>query len=339
MLKKIKSLFINKDKTSLKIKNEKNIEELSPFINKAKGSIYGLAIGDALGAPLEFQRMTEGEGISGFVEGGVHKVQKGQFTDDTSMALALMDSLSSVGFDLKDQIERYVLWQKQGQYSSKGYCFDIGITTTKALDKYRITKNPISGGSEHYNSGNGSLMRLAPVPLFYYKDGVETMISKSLESSVTTHQSDIVLDSLKYFVVIYEKILSGEVDKSKLLYLTDEEILRFNIQNETVLDLLQNFDYHNSDFEDINPSGFVLHSIITSLYSLYHSKSFKEALLMAVNFGGDADTNGAIAGQLAGAYYGYNNIPSDWGETLNPKEMIDTYTEPFLDAINDSSYK
>lgn len=333
---KLKNMFKKENPDNSNNNLIKDEKALTPFLNQAKGSLYGLYIGDALGAPLEFVSMTEEDGkIDNYVQGGVHKVAKGQFTDDTSMALALMDSLTNNGFDLKDQMDKYLEWQSQGKYSSKGYCFDIGITTIKAIEKYKITKNPVSGGSEHYHSGNGSLMRLAPVPLFYYHEGIKSMIEHSIESSTTTHQSEIVLDNIKYFTIIFNKILNGERDKNKLIRLTDEELKEYKIKNETIIKELHEFDYENVKTNKLNTGGFCIYSTIVALHCLSTTKNFKDAVLKAVNLGGDADTNGAITGQLAGAYYGFNKIPKNLVQGLNPKSMIDQYTEPFMDILEE----
>lgn len=302
-------------------------------LNKAKGSLYGLYIGDALGAPLEFRNMDGVEGITGYVDGGVHSVKRGQFTDDTSMTLALMDSLVEKGFDQKDQMERYCKWQQNGEYSSKGFCFDIGITTVRALNKFKMFGDPIAGETSYNNSGNGSLMRLAPIPLLYHKDGLEKMVEMSHASSVTTHGSKITLDALSYFVCVYDKILKGETDKASLIKIKDSQLIRFGITDPTVVE-----DIHELDFEalkryDLNPTGFVVHSLICALWCLRHTNSFEEAVLKAVNLGGDSDTIGAITGQLAGAYYGFDSIPDHLVNGLSNQDMLSQYTDPFLELL------
>ncbi len=304
------------------------------LLNKAKGSLYGLYIGDALGAPLEFQNMDGIDGITDYVDGGVHSVKRGQFTDDTSMTLALMDSLVTAGgFDHRDQMERYVKWQRDGEYSSKGFCFDIGITTTRALLKFRQIGDPIAGGTEYQNSGNGSLMRLAPIPLLYHKDGLEEMIKMSCESSVTTHGSKIVLDSLAYFVIAYNKILNGEKDKSKIIKAKDSDMIRFGINDPCVVEDIHEVDFDELKRYDLKPTGFVVDSIVCAMWCLRHTNTFEEAVLKAVNLGGDSDTIGAITGQLAGAYYGFDAIPDHLVKGLSNQDMLKQYTEPFLDLL------
>src|SRR6516162_1249119 len=133
--------------------------------DRCRGTLIGLAVGDALGAAVEFSSPGSFAPVTSYRGGGPHRLKAGEWTDDTSMALALADSIASVGWDLNDQASRYVEWWKSGQYSVNGRCFDIGITTRGALSKFLATKNAlVSGDISERASGNGSIMRLAPLP-------------------------------------------------------------------------------------------------------------------------------------------------------------------------------
>lgn len=335
--------YINKLKKMLKKpqieispkENKKN--KLSEFQNKAKGSLYGLYIGDALGAPLEFVSVDHDEDpvLKEYGSGGVHRISKGEWTDDTSMALALMHSLTNNGFDLKDQIEKYINWQQHGYYSSRTYCFDIGITTISSLNKYKRTGDPYAGSEVYNTAGNGSLMRLAPVPLYYYNEGLERMIDYSVESSKTTHQNKMVLDCIKYFVIIFERIMNNEKNKDSIIKLTKEDINKYNIESEEFIDFFINDNILEKKYKELNPEGFVIYSLIVSIWCFYHTNSFSEAIIKAVNLGGDSDTNGAITGQLAGAFYGYNSIPNKFKKGLYRKDVLEKYTNPFLDTLKE----
>ncbi len=131
--------------------------------DRQRGALIGLAVGDALGAAVEFKPPGSFEPVTGYRGGGPHGLGPGQFTDDTSMALALADSIGKVGWDLNDQARRYVAWWQNGEYSVNGRCFDIGITVQGALSRFQRTENANnSGDSSDRASGNGSIMRLAP---------------------------------------------------------------------------------------------------------------------------------------------------------------------------------
>src|ERR1700726_508142 len=128
--------------------------------DRRRGTLIGLAVGDALGAAVEFKSPGSFAPVTGHRSGGPHRLNAGEWTDDTSMALALADSIASVGWDLNDQANRYVQWWKTGKYSVNGRCFDIGITTSSALSKFLATKNALaSGDTSERASGNGSIMR------------------------------------------------------------------------------------------------------------------------------------------------------------------------------------
>ena len=167
--------------------------------DKVKGALIGLACGDAVGTTLEFERRGSFEPISDMVGGGPFELEPGQWTDDMSMALCLGHSLEyQKCFDPIDQMNRYCNWYQYGYMSSTGECFDIGVTVSSALRKYLDTKNPFSGSIEERSSGNGSIMRLAPIPIFYRQD-IEECIRYAGESSRTTHGSAECIDSCKFF--------------------------------------------------------------------------------------------------------------------------------------------
>jgi ADP-ribosyl-[dinitrogen reductase] hydrolase len=135
-------------------------------IQRSRGCLLGLAVGDALGTTLEFKPPGTFTPITDMLGGGPFNLKPGQWTDDTSLALCLAESLIECrGFNPKDQMERYVRWWKEGHLSSTGTCFDIGNTTRAALSAFLKTGNPMSGPTDAYSAGNGSLMRLAPARL------------------------------------------------------------------------------------------------------------------------------------------------------------------------------
>nr|HPL68310.1 ADP-ribosylglycohydrolase family protein [Smithellaceae bacterium] len=137
-------------------------------LNRYRGCLLGLAVGDALGTALEFKPPGSFTPITDMIGGGPFNLKPGQWTDDTSMSLCLAESLIECrGFNPRDQMERYVRWWREGYLSSTGTCFDIGNTTRTALATFMKTGNPLSGPIDSYSAGNGSLMRLAPVPMFY----------------------------------------------------------------------------------------------------------------------------------------------------------------------------
>src|SRR5580765_7228574 len=175
------------------------------MIDRRRGTLIGLAVGDALGAAVEFKSPGSFKPVTGYRDGGPHDLEAGQWTDDTSMALALADSIATAGWDLNDQANRYVQWMQSGKYSVNGRCFDIGVTVHKALTNYLVIKDArISGSRSEMASGNGSIMRLAPVSIRYthlYPAQLDELCRFAEESSLPTHSSQQCLSACRYLAV------------------------------------------------------------------------------------------------------------------------------------------
>ena len=184
--------------------------------DRFRGCLLGLAAGDALGTTLEFRRPGTFQPIDDMIGGGPFYLEPGQWTDDTSMALCLAASLIERGeFDAIDQMQRYVRWWDEGYLSSTGECFDIGNTVASALSLFIDTGEPYAGSSDPFSAGNGSLMRLAPVPMYFAGDAAEA-VDRSAESSKTTHGAKEAVDACRYFAGLLVAALKG-VDKETLL--------------------------------------------------------------------------------------------------------------------------
>ena len=241
----------------------------------------------------------------------------GQWTDDTSMALCLAASLiESRGFNATDQMERYVRWWEEGYLSSTGSCFDIGNTVADALSHFMDTSDPYSGSSDPYSAGNGSLMRLAPVPMYFAGDPVEA-IDRSADSSRTTHGAEEAIDACRYFAGLLLGALHG-VDKETLLsaaYCPVEGLWEKSPLAEKIAAIADG-SFKHRDPPDIKGTGYVVDSLEAALWAFHRSRDFREGALLAVNLGDDADTTGAIYGQIAGAYFGVEAIPAKWRENL-----------------------
>lgn len=277
------------------------------------GALLGLAIGDALGTTVEFKERGTFEPLTGIVGGGPFHLEPGQWTDDTSMSLCLADSLlESGGMDLRDQAERYVRWWREGYNSVNGKCFDIGNTVRSALANFSISGEACSGSTDPYSAGNGSIMRLAPVPMFFANDPARA-VEASVESSRTTHQAAEVLGACRYFGALIVGALHG-LSKEDLL--SPEFFSEFteleNCDLPPAIEKLTKGNYVEKNEYAISGSGYVVKSLEAALWAFQTTDSFEEGALRAVNLGDDADTTGAVFGQLAGAYYGSSGIPRPW---------------------------
>lgn len=291
------------------------------------GCLLGLAVGDAVGTTLEFTVRDAGPPLTDMVGGGPFQLPKGAWTDDTSMALCLGYSLVHQGaFDSADQMRRYCKWWRHGYLSSTGDCFDIGSTTSQALARFEATEAPFSGSSDPNQAGNGSIMRLAPISMFF-ADRPDTAIAQAAESSRTTHAASECLDACRLLCAI---LLAGLRGVSKDQMLGAEPAL-----TEPKLISIARGTYRGKTRSQISGSGYVVDSLEAALWCVANTTTFRAAVLMAANLGDDADTTAAITGQIAGAHYGASAIPKSW---LEPLVMGDEIRALALDLMpNDRS--
>jgi ADP-ribosyl-[dinitrogen reductase] hydrolase len=292
------------------------------------GGLLGLAAGDALGATLEFKAPGTFTPINDMLGGGPFHLKPGEWTDDTSMALCLAESLiERPAFDPLDQLERYVRWWRKGYLSINGRCFDIGNTVRAALTRFERNHEPYGGLTDPDSAGNGSLMRLAPVPLRYAKDPL-TAIERSGASSRTTHGAQAAVDACRYFGGLLVGALSG-ASKEELLFARYAPVPRYWLDHplHPAIDEVALGSFKRKQPPAIKGTGYVVNSLEAALWAFYRSASFREGALLAVNLGDDADTTGAIYGQLAGAFYGAAAIPSEWRAKLAKRELIESFAE------------
>lgn len=284
--------------------------------DRFRGCLLGLATGDAVGTALEFQPPGSFAPIFDMIGGGPFGLAPGEWTDDTSMALCLATSLVETGrFDPMDQMFRYWQWAEGGYLSSNGRCFDIGNTVAAALRRYRNTGNPFAGATDPRSAGNGCIMRLAPVPMFYYPDE-EAAARYAAESSRTTHAAAECMDACCLLAGILIRALAGR---------TKEEVLfegGGNFAGSPSIGAIARGEYRQKAASQIRGSGYVVESLEAALWCFLCTDTFETAILRAANLGDDTDTTAAVCGQVAGAYYGASGIPERWLERLVMREQI-----------------
>jgi ADP-ribosylglycohydrolase len=297
-----------------------------------RGCLLGLAAGDALGTTLEFQPPGSFKPITDMVGGGPFRLPAGAWTDDTSMALCLAESLiARRGFDAVHQLQTYCRWWREGHLSSTGRCFDIGNTTRSALAKFHLTGDAASGPTDALTAGNGSIMRLAPVPLGFAANP-RIAIDRAAESSRTTHGAAECVDACRYLAGLIVGAVAG-VAKDEMLAphyapapgLWNDQPLASKIA------AIAAGSFREKEPPAIRGSGYVVDSLEAALWAFYRSDNFRDGALLAVNLGDDADTTGAVYGQLAGAYYGEGGIPAAWRERLVMRERIEQLADGLFD--------
>jgi len=281
-----------------------------------QGCLLGLTAGDAVGTTVEFQSRGSFSPIKDMVGGGPFNLQPGQWTDDTSMALCLATSLVEAGgFDAADQMNRYSNWFEFGYLSSTGKCFDIGNTVRQALTQYKTSGDPFSGSTHPRTAGNGCLMRLAPIPMFYFPDR-DRILHFSGESARTTHAATDCIEASRLFGSMLFRALSG-ASKTEILFEDTSEIVE-----SPSLQAIAKGEYRTKAIDTIRGTGYVVESLEAALWCFLTTDTYEQAILVAANLGDDADTTAAICGQVAGAYYGVSGIPKHWLEKLTMRSEI-----------------
>ncbi len=313
--------------------------------------IMGVVVGDALGCPVQFMSRSEIEkrGPVTEMEGyGTYNMPEGTWTDDSSMTLALLASLNEKGtVDLEDIMKRFANWLVDGEYTPFGQSFDMGGGTMAAITGY-LRDNDIAtcGGSTVRDNGNGALMRILPACLFAY------MIDKSDDEAIKSihdvsglthnHLRSKIACGLYYFCMrsildncdnLIERLQKG-LDEGFKYYEQDIKN-RVELAYYGRLRVLKDFSTKTED--DIKSSGYVVDTLEAAIWSLITTKSFKECELKAVNLGDDTDTVAAIAGGLAGLYYGYNEIPKDWLSVIKRREWIEEICQKATNRFGSSN--
>lgn len=303
--------------------NKKLMKKIENQIkDNAFGSFFGLIVGDALGAAVEFKTRDTFEKLTDMRAGGPHDLDAGYWTDDSSMALCLAESLTEKGFNLDDQLQRYSKWYRNGYLSSTGSCFDIGNNTAISLEHYE--KNKELPPNREMAAGNGSLMRLAPVPIYYRNDFKEA-VEYSGKSSLTTHNNQMAIDSCKYLGALIQQFINARIKMDAFkIKVIKETALDLNLTNKVIDSITGSFEKNR---DEIKSDGFVIHTLEASLWSFLNTDSFKQAVLLAANLGDDADTTAAVTGQLAGAYYGFSSIPEKWLNKLADYSLLKDIAE------------
>lgn len=296
--------------------------------NRFIGCLVGLAVGDAYGTTYEFKsrtKMPSAESLPNEITGGgPFDMKPGEWTDDTSMALCLAESLTEKGWAPHDQMYRYTKWWQEGYNSVKGECFDIGGATSSALRFYNETNGEFIKNGQA--AGNGTLMRLAPIPMFFYcKDDCIYTLKRCADQSSMTHPSSQSIQCSMLMGAMINKILSGERDKMKILnfdtLLDDEskkmyeEMYKFyNCIPNGRIEELKNVLYKDTPESLMSGDGYCVDTFEAALWAFVNTDSYVEGLKKVVALGDDTDTTGAVYGQIAGAYYGINGIP--WVEKV-----------------------
>ena len=305
-----------------------------------KDGIFGVVTGDALGCPVQFEersRVAE-HPITGMRGYGTFDLPAGSWTDDSSLTLALLDSICETGtLDLKDIMENFTAWLKGGEFTPYGYSYDIGFGTMKAIEDYQLVQDPyLCGGRDESNNGNGSLMRIMPACLYCCAKGLEAENAVPMISAVGSlthaHVRANIACGLYWFMI--REILNGTGSLTERMQAGLDQGFAYyegTMENREELEYYRRLRdlgaFAQTPVDSIRSTGYVVDTLEAAVWSLITTDSFEKALLKAVNLGLDTDTVGAITGGLAALFYGYEQIPPEWIAELKRKEWIEELCE------------
>lgn len=308
-----------------------------------KNMLLGLATADALGVPVEFEsrRTLQAEPVTGMRSFGSWNQPAGTWSDDTSMTVAAMESISRLGrIDYEDIMKNFLNWYLHDSFTATGERFDIGNTTRAALVRYsrKILPATKCGATDENSNGNGSLMRILPATMYLFATRGKIAADELKiihEFSALTHGHIISQISCGIYSLIAAQILNGKNFSEAFAHGMDDA-KNFYGTNETFDNFARLCDENFAALpaEKISSSGYVLHTLEAALWCLFNTDDYKSLALKAVNLGGDTDTVGAVAGGLAGILYGVESIPNDWLETLKRRDYLEKICDDFAATIN-----
>jgi len=282
-------------------------------LDKCRGALMGLAVGDAIGTTLEFMPRDKAR-VDDMIGGGPFSLKPGEWTDDTSMALCLAETyIESNKCDITLFRKKLLNWYKNGTNSSNGVCFDIGNTTRYALEQFVLHGPTWMGNTSPETAGNAALIRHAPTAIFRRKSFIDGWRDAILQSEAT-HCAAESIDSCRFFNVMLHYIFNGY---------SKSESFAPHLMGSTLRVLIINAgEYKEKHRDQIRSSGYVIDTLEAALWAVWHTDNFKDAILLAANLADDADSVAATAGQLAGALYGLSGIPQEWVNKIVDKDRI-----------------
>ena len=309
-----------------------------------RASVLGFAVGDALGVPVEFLSREElaEKPVTDMQNLGTHEQPAGTWSDDTSMTLCSMCSLTEMGIDYEDQMQRFEDWLWKAEYTAHGEVFDVGGTTRQAIFRFAKGTPALDCGERaEYACGNGSLMRMLPTALYLFFGMDKTKLDDEAAnvihlSSACTHAHPRCKMACGIYADVLFHLLSGEHLQSAVAEGVKHALAFYEGKPEFAQELpsfesLKNIRLWSE--KQISGSGYVIHTLQAVLWCLLTTSGYSECVLKAVNLGEDTDTTAAVAGSLAGAWYGMTQIPEAWLQQLAKHDWICRLCDQFTDAI------
>lgn len=303
------------------------------------GGLWGSLAGDALGVPVEFQNRAavQSNPVTGMRGYGTHNQPPGTWSDDSSMLLCTVESLVAQEFSPDDLAQRFLRWDRENHWTPHGVVFDMGIATSKALQRVAMGTPALEcGGTGDHDNGNGSLMRIVPVCLRFAEEDTETFVVRIEQASSVTHAHRRSLMACVMYGLVVRALLSG-TDKAEAVrraqadfrtiyepYWADEMMVFHDVLHPELAGFPE---------REVASGGYVMETLEASLWCLLTTDNFGACVLKAVNLGGDTDTTGCVAGGLAGVCYGLQSIPLEWRTALARAAEVEALLNQFTAII------
>lgn len=318
--------------------------ELLAVKEQLQAVLYGLAIGDALGVPVEFKNRGSFQ-VTDFIGGGTYNQPLGTWSDDTSLTLALIEHLAEES-DLETLMDKFDAYRR-GYLTPYGVCFDIGIGTSQAIERYLSGVSPDeAGGASEMDNGNGAIMRISPLAILLQEEFDFPKKVKIIEryTKITHRHPRTVVASILYIQILIGLLLNNNLENTikgtkKIFLESFDQSHPYRKEFEEYYADLFNKEFLELPSSEIASTGYVVDTLKAVIWCVGTTDSFKSAILKAVNLGGDTDTIGAITGTLAGALYKIESIPEEWIQKLANKSLIDEKIKEFFNYFQKNSIK
>ena len=316
-----------------------------------RNALFGQAVGDAMGVPVEFlsrakvREINPTEMMGCDTPKSFHSlfgdtIPAGTWSDDTSMTIAAIDAIISDGGDIhwNHVMQRFAAWASKGKYTPDDNCFDIGAACARAIGFFENGIPAINcGGSDINDNGNGSLMRIFPFTLYCIFNRLDIFTTAEVINTASgiTHDHAISKMGCLFFTLYMAALLDGQSPTEAWGTARKHDYKRWYGQEcVNAYSQLLNAKFKDATDTEIKSSGYVVDTLNIVMYSMIHGHDYESSILLAINMGYDTDTSAAITGALAGAYYGFESIPDRWLAKLRGKEMLDFYADNYARVFN-----
>lgn len=309
--------------------------------NQYLGAIIGHAVGDAMGFPTEFSKREEllQSPVIEMIDSPDVGQPAGSWSDDTAMVIATIDSfIQKKYFDYKDIMDKWVKWISKSEYTPTGVAFDIGRTCLKAIKKYCNGTAPLQCGSTSINeNGNGSLMRILPVALYAYSKKLDDTSIRKLTDEVSslTHAHEVSRLGCYIYVQFIISLLKGFAKEDSYRYIQNLDYSAYDKNAINLYGRILNEKIEGQILDNIKSSGYIVDTLESAMWIFMNAQHYKEAIIASTNIGGDTDTIGAIVGSMAGIYYGFESIPSNWLDKLQRRDYLMELVDRFERSVNE----